>query len=58
MRFVLNCFTKGNANLEVYANDRGNNGQGGALTDTEDMTIKVKNGYIRNWREWWDRLVA
>ncbi len=54
MRYDPYDWFSGNAKVTVYANDRGNNGQGGALTDTEDMTIKVKNGYIWNWREWWN----
>ncbi len=55
MRYDPDDSYSGDAELEVYANDRGNDGLGGLLTDTEDLTIKVKEGYIRKWREWWTR---
>ncbi len=45
----------GNSKVTVYANDRRNNCIGGALTDSEDITLKVKTGHIWNWREWWSR---
>ncbi len=48
----------GDAKLKVYANDRGNSGYGGALTDTESLVLRVTNGFVWNWRDWWNRFVG
>ena len=58
MRFTAEDEYDGNGKLTVKADDRGNNGMGGALTDTENLTLKIEDGKVRNWRDWWNRREA